>query len=149
MKKKIAILLPYKEQFTKKKSSAASIWVNDYLKISKLNKFTTVFGNLDKYDRPLLKNFLNINLDKFIIKKNLRYTKIFFDKINKQDYKIIEIHNRPESLLYILNRTKKFKTIFFFHNNPKELRGSTTFANRKHILENTDQIYFVSSWVYI
>ena len=67
MKKKIAILLPYKEQFTKKKSSAASIWVNDYLKISKLNKFTTVFGNLDKYDRPLLKNFLNINLDKFII----------------------------------------------------------------------------------
>ena len=37
MEKKIAILLPYKEQFTKKKSSAASIWVNDYLKISKLN----------------------------------------------------------------------------------------------------------------
>ena len=81
MEKKIAILLPYKEQFTKKKSSAASIWVNDYLKISKLNKFTTVFGNLDKYDSPLVKNFVNINLDKFIIKKNLRYTKLFFDKI--------------------------------------------------------------------
>ena len=47
MKKKIAILLPYKEQFTKKKSSAASIWVYDYLKRSKHNKATTVFVNLD------------------------------------------------------------------------------------------------------
>ena len=147
MKKKIAILLPYKEQFTEKKSSASSIWVNDYLKKSKHNKITTVFGNLEKYDKPLLKNFVNINLEKFFIKKNLRYTKIFFDKINKQAYQIIEIHNRPESLLYILSKTKKFKTIFFFHNNPKELRGSHTVANRKYILENTDQIYFVSSWV--
>jgi len=147
MKKKIAILLPYKEQFTKKKSSAASIWVYDYLKRSKHNKATTVFGNLDKHDKPLIKNFININLDKFIIKKNIRYTKIFFDKIYNTGYKIIEIHNRPESLLYILNKTKKFKTVFFFHNNPQELRGSTTTTNRKFILENTDQIYFVSSWV--
>ena len=147
MEKKIAILLPYKEQFTKKKSSAASIWVYDYLKISKLNKFSTVFGNLDKYDSPLVKNFVNINLDKFIIKKNLRYTKIFFDKIINKNYKIVEIHNRPESLLYILKKTKKFKTIFFFHNNPKELRGSNTIPSRKFILENTDQIYFVSNWV--
>ena len=114
MKKKIAILLPYKEQFTKTKSSAASIWVHDYLKISKLNKFSTVFGNLEKHDKPLVKNFVNINLDKYIIKKNLRYTKLFYDKIIKKNYKIIEIHNRPESLLYILNKTKKFKTIFFF-----------------------------------
>ena len=147
MKKKIAILLPHKEQFTKKKSSAASIWVYDYLKASKLNKVTTVFGNLSQNDNPLIKNFVNINLDKFFIKKNLIYTKIFFDKIYNSDYKIIEIHNRPESLLYILNKTKKFKTVFFFHNNPKELRGSSSTKNRQFILENTDQIYFVSSWV--
>ena len=51
MKKKIAILLPYKEQFTKKKSSASSIWVNDYLTKSIHKKTTTVFGNLSKYDK--------------------------------------------------------------------------------------------------
>ena len=58
MKKKIAILLPYKEQFTKEKSSAASIWVNDYLKVSKLVKVTTVFGNLDKNDKLKRKKLL-------------------------------------------------------------------------------------------
>ena len=31
MKKKIAILLPYKEKYTLKDAAAASIWVKDYL----------------------------------------------------------------------------------------------------------------------
>jgi len=34
MKKKIAILLPYKEKYTHKDAAAASIWVKDYLNIS-------------------------------------------------------------------------------------------------------------------
>ena len=37
MKKKIAILLPYKEKYTLNDAAAASIWVKDYLKKSKLN----------------------------------------------------------------------------------------------------------------
>ena len=43
MKKKIAILLPYKEKYTLKDSAAASIWVKDYLKKSaKANPSTAV-----------------------------------------------------------------------------------------------------------
>ena len=41
----IAILLPYKENFTEKSAGAASIWVKDYLNKSKLKKnllFTVV-----------------------------------------------------------------------------------------------------------
>ena len=48
MKNKIAILLPYKENYNLNKAGAASIWVKDYLKKSKLNNITTVFGNLEK-----------------------------------------------------------------------------------------------------
>ena len=51
MKKNIAILLPYKEKYTLKDAAAASIWVKDYLKISKLRKQTLVFGNLPKKDK--------------------------------------------------------------------------------------------------
>ena len=46
MKKEIAILLPYKEKYTSKDAAAASIWVKDYLKESKLGDQTLVFGNL-------------------------------------------------------------------------------------------------------
>ena len=58
MKKEIAILLPYKEKYTSKDAAAASIWVKDYLKESRLNKQTVVFGNLQKNQEPLSKNFI-------------------------------------------------------------------------------------------
>ena len=48
MKNKIAILLPYKEKYNINKAGAASIWVKDYLSLSKLKNQTTVYGNLEK-----------------------------------------------------------------------------------------------------
>ena len=81
MKKDIAILLPYKEKFNINKASAASIWVKDYLSLSKLNFRTTVYGNLEKKDKPLLKNFKNINLDNIFIKKNISYTEKFYRNV--------------------------------------------------------------------
>ena len=36
--------------------------------------------------------------------------------------------------------------IFFFHNNPKEIRGSKTIKERLNILEHTDKVFFVSAW---
>ena len=61
---KIAILLPYKENYTINKAGAASIWVKDYLSNSKLKNLTTIYGNLDKKDQPLTKNFINFEENK-------------------------------------------------------------------------------------
>jgi len=149
MEKKIAILLPYKEKFTNDKAGAASIWVKDYLLGSKLKETTTVYGNLDKKYPPILKNYSNIDISNFSLKKNLSYTKKFYQLCVKNNHKIIEIHNRPESLLYFhkMNKEKKFKLIFIFHNNPLELRGSRNVSERIDIIEKTDYIFFVSKWV--
>ena len=69
MKNKIAILLPYKEKYNINKAAAASIWVKDYLSLSKLKKHTTVYGNLLNKDKPLTKNYFNIDLTHKILKK--------------------------------------------------------------------------------
>ena len=149
MSKEIAILLPYKEKFTNKDAGAASIWVKDYLKKSKLSNKTIVYGNLAKSEKPITNNFRNINISKIYIKKNLYYTKKFFQNCVDQQHKIIEIHNRPESLNFFFekNKMKSFKLIFVFHNNPLELRGSKTVEERLNIIKNTDYIFFVSAWV--
>ena len=147
MKKNIAILLPYKEKYNLNKAGAASIWVKDYLSISKLNNQTLVFGNLEKKDKPLTKNFVNIDLDKTYIRKNIQYTKHLYDYHLKNPFKIIEIHNRPESLLYLIKKKISSKLIFMFHNNPQDMRSSKTVKDRIFIAENTSQIYFVSRWV--
>ena len=147
MKKNIAILLPYKEKYNLDKAGAASIWVKDYLSISKLKNQTLIFGNLDKKDKPLTKNFVNIDLTKTYIRKNIQYTKHLYDYHLKNKFKIIEIHNRPESLLYLIKKKISSKLIFMFHNNPQDMRSSKSINDRIFIAENTDQIYFVSRWV--
>ena len=147
MKKNIAILLPYKEKYNLNKAGAASIWVKDYLSISKLKSQTLIFGNLDKKDKPLTKNFVNIDLTKAYIKKNIQYTKHLYDYHLKNKFNIIEIHNRPESLLYLIKKKISAKLIFMFHNNPQDMRSSKSINDRIFIAENTDQIYFVSRWV--
>lgn len=147
MKKNIAILLPYKEKYNPDKAGAASIWVKDYLSISKLKNQTLIFGNLDKKDKPLTKNFVNIDLTKAYIRKNIQYTKHLYDYHLKNKFNIIEIHNRPESLLYLIKKKISAKLIFMFHNNPQDMRSSKSIKDRIFIAENTDQIYFVSRWV--
>ena len=147
MGKKIAILLPYKEQYTDTKAGAASIWVKDYFLESKLSNNTLVYGNLEKKYKPFTKNFKSLNLKGKFIKKNITYTMLLYDEYLKKKFSIIEIHNRPESLLYLIEKKVSSKLIFIFHNNPQDLRGSSSVKERMFIAENTDQIYFVSNWV--
>ena len=145
--KDIAILLPYKENFTEKKAGAASIWVKDYLNKSKLKKRSIVYGNLEDNSKPLLHNFKNLKIGNSFVKKNISYTDKLYKEYLKYKFKIIEIHNRPESLLYLVRKKVASKLIFVYHNNPQDLRSSSTVKERLFIAENTDQIYFVSNWV--
>ena len=147
MKNDIAILLPYKENYNVKHAGAASIWVKDYLDISKLSSRTVIYGNLKKGFKPLTSNFKNINLKNKIIKKNIYYTDKLYKEYLIHKFSIIELHNRPESLLYLIKKKVKSKLIFVFHNNPKEMRGSVTMKERVFIAQNSDQVYFVSKWV--
>ena len=147
MKKEIAILLPYKEVYTIKDSAAASIWVKDYLKESDLKDSTLVFGNLSKKDKPITKNFINLDISKVRFKKTYFYTKKFFNEHKKYNFEIIEIHNRPESLVYLIKKKIKSKFIFVYHNNPQDLRYSKSVKERLFVINNCHQIYFVSKWV--
>ena len=147
MNKKIAILLPYKEKYTAKDAAAASIWVKDYLNGSRLKKETLVFGDLEKNKKPITKNFINLDISKINFRKNYSYTKKFHKLYEKYNFEIVEIHNRPESLVYLLKRKMKCKFIFVYHNNPQDLRYSKSIDERLFILNNCHQIYFVSRWV--
>ena len=146
MKKKIAIVLPNKEIFSKNHAGAASIWVKDYNDLSKLYKETIVYGNLDKNLKPITNNFKNLNLKKSVFSKNKIYIETFYKDYLKYNFDIIEIHNRPEYLNFLIKKKVNAKIIFFFHNNPKEIRGSKTIKERILILDNTDKIFFVSKW---
>ena len=56
---KIATILPYKENYTYEKASAASLWVAEFYKRSKFKKDNYIYGNT-KSKNYLTKNYINI-----------------------------------------------------------------------------------------
>ena len=120
----VAILLPYKEIYSTKFSGAASIWVKDYLKKSSLKTKTLIYGYLDKNLKPLTPNFRNLLIKKTIFSKSKSYAKNFLNECKNKEFDIIEIHNRAETLNYLISNNIQSKLIFVFHNNPQEIRGS-------------------------
>ena len=98
--KEIAILLPYKENFTENNAGAASIWVKDYLNKSKLKEKTIVYGNLEKNKRPLLKNFKNLTLNDSFIKKIFLIQKSYIKSILNINSKLLKFII-DQSLYYI------------------------------------------------
>ena len=91
MKNEIAILLPYKEQYTKDNAGAASIWVKDYINKSKFKDRTIVYGNLNKKFKPFTNNFKSINFEGYNLKKYILYEKLYqeFKNINLRLLKFI------------------------------------------------------------
>jgi len=140
---KIAVLLPYKENYSKKSAGAVSIFVNDTNNLSKFKKDISVFGFTE--DKSNFNNYKNIILKKKLFQStSTQYLKNFIKLIENETIDILEIHNRPH---YITFLNKVFsKKILFFHNDPLKMQGSTTKSEREFLLKNTDKIIFNSNW---
>ena len=59
---KIASILPYKENYSKKGAGAVALWISDFLRDSIYKKDTFVIGSTSN-KKYLTKNYININID--------------------------------------------------------------------------------------
>ena len=143
---KISILLPYKENFSPKYPGAVSLFVNDTTKISKYKKDITIYGNTN-YKKKFDLKYKNIALSKnLFVSQSKKYVEAFIllDKENKSD--LIEIHNRPNYLKYLVKALKKRTYALYFHNDPLTMTGSKSIEDRKFLLKNCFKIIFNSNW---
>ena len=145
---KIATILPYKENYSFEKASAASLWVAEFFKNSIFKKNNFIYGNTTSKNY-LTKNYLNINLkslkSKFKSSTN-EYSRKLIKEINIKKFDLVEIHNRPLILFNLIKKTES-KFIFYFHNDPLSMKGSKKISERLFILKNVEKIVFVSEWV--
>ena len=141
---KVAILLPYKENFSKYSAGAVSIFVNDTNNLSKFKNYIKVFGSTSSNSN--LNNYTNIELKKNILTStSSQYLKNFTRIILNERIEILEIHNRPH---YINNLDKILdcKKVLYFHNDPLKMQGSISIKDRINLLKKTDKIIFNSYW---
>ena len=141
---KISILLPYKENYSKKYAGAVSIFVNEINKESKFKYSTKIFGNTD-FKNYLSKNYINIPFKKKYFQSSSKiYVNNFIKLEKKRKSHIIEIHNRPSYLKYF--QYFKNKIVFYFHNDPLSMAGSISVEDRYFILNKCHKIIFNSEW---
>ncbi|MDA9222264.1 glycosyltransferase family 4 protein [Candidatus Pelagibacter sp.] len=141
----IAILLPYKENYSPQYAGAVSLFVNDVTKVSYYKNDVVIFGNTES-KRKLSKNYVNLDLNKKIFQSTSKiYIRSFLDAQKKIKPNLIEIHNRPN---YVKLIKEEFidRLFLFFHNDPLTMSGSKTAAERIYLLNNLDKIIFNSKW---
>ena len=80
---KISVLLPYKENFSSTYAGAVSLFVKDTVKNSKFEKTTFIFGNMN-YNKPFLKNYININLNTNILQSNSKNYVLLINQYNQE-----------------------------------------------------------------
>jgi len=145
---KIATILPYKENYSYEKASAASLWVSEFYTKSKFKKNNKIYGSTDskKYLTP---NYINIKLKSINSRfksTTKEYCEKLTDRINNEIFDIIEIHNRP-LIFFNLVKNISSKFIFYFHNDPLSMKGSKKISERLLFLKSAEKIIFVSHWV--
>ena len=145
--KNINIILPYKETYNTKIAGAVSILVSQLSKFSFFKKKIKIFGSVSLTD-PITKNYYGIFKKKpFYFFSRTNYYLHLLNKIIKNERTSInEIHNRPQAAKFFLKKKPLCKNILYFHNSPKELRGSKSVNERLFLLNNLDKIIFVSEW---
>ena len=143
---KISILLPYKENFSPSYAGAVSLFINDTLRISKYKKNTIVFGHTD-YQNIFNLRYQNINLKKKIFQsQNKKYVEEFIKLEKKNNSDLIELHNRPIYLNYLVKELKNKTYLLYFHNDPLTMTGSISLSERIFLLNNCFKIIFNSNW---
>ena len=93
MKKKIAILLPFKDTYTKNKAGSASIWVKDFIKNSKYKDKISIYGYIKDFNKNDIidkKKYFNLdyNYDFLLGSKNKKYVEIFNKTIKGKNIRL-------------------------------------------------------------
>jgi len=144
--KKIAILLPYKENFTPGYAGAVSLLVKDISLKSKYKNSTTVYGSTEFKEKYDVK-YKNMQSKKYFFERgNIKYAENFLKLIESAKTDLIEIHNRPATFNYLIEKVPNKKILIYFHNDPLSLRGSIRKSQRESILNKASAIIFISEW---
>ena len=144
--KKIAILLPYKENFTPEYAGAVSLLVKDINLKSGYKNNITVYGSTEFKEKYDVK-YKNMKSKKYFFESgNIKYAENFLKLIERDKVDLIEIHNRPATFNYLITRVPNKKILIYFHNDPLSLRGSIKKSQRENILNKAAAVIFISEW---
>jgi glycosyltransferase involved in cell wall biosynthesis len=147
MSARIAIVLPRKEAFARDRFGAIALTVEAYVRHSRYRDATEILGMAVKAPRDPRTFHPVIPRDAWWRRRNLTFAEACADYLAKAAPRYIDVHNRVETFFLLVERFPKAAVALWFHNDPQEMSGAQTVAERQRILDRARCVICVSDWV--
>lgn len=142
----IVNILPYKENYDTHSFGAIALTVSDIIQVSDHGMRTHILGG-KKVENPLTNNYHQINYQKRLLESTSKaYLRSCISFIERSKAKVIELHNRPAWVPYLVKKTN-LPVCLFLHNDPQEMRNAKTSKERVRLLKQCAIVYCVSKFV--
>lgn len=142
----IVNILPYKENYDVNHFGAIALTVSDIIQVSRYGVQTHILGGKET-GNPLTNNYHYIDYKKKLLEsRSHAYLKACMVFINSHKVRLLEVHNRPAWIPYLVAHTK-VPIALFLHNDPQEMKFAKTAKQRLKLLKKCAIIYCVSKFV--
>ena len=121
------------------------MFINDTYKISTYKKNIIIYVNT-RHKLRFSKYYVHLEYKISFLKSSSRsYILEFLKREKKDNSDVIEFHNRPSYLKYLIE-LKYAKKVLYFHNDPLDMSGSKKIDDRIYLIDNLYKIIFNRNW---
>jgi glycosyltransferase involved in cell wall biosynthesis len=143
---RIAILLPVREKLSKRQSGAVALSLADFVAFSRRRAETVILGSFP-CDIEGVPFWQLTNWRRWHLRDRLAYTQAAADFARHEGVALMEVENRPTILTGLRKILPDAKLVLYLHNNPHDMEGTRTAAQRRRVLTDADAIYCVSNFI--
>lgn len=141
---KIGIVLPWRENFTLRKSGAIALCMRDFAAYSRFASSTTLLG-------AGVCEYSDVRYQRIVGWETWwrRARDAYAEAVAKQGagFDLVEVQNRPYMMARLRRRLRGTKLALHLHNDPQTMDGSRTVDERRALLALCDAIYCVSEFI--
>ena len=145
---RIDILLPSKERFGPKNAGAISGVVLDLIEESRTPECFRVVGTDVETPFPNI-DFRGLKARHgWLHGGNIGLAAAYLHDLDMSDPpELVEVHSRCHVAAYIKKKQPDLKVALYLHNDPRDMKGSRTVAERRHLLRAMSAVICVSDYI--
>jgi glycosyltransferase involved in cell wall biosynthesis len=143
---KIAVILPARETFGLAKSGAVALCARDFAAYSRFRDEITILGAA-VCEYPDVRYRRLVDWRRWWLRVRTAYVRAVARAAREEGFAVVEIQNRPQFVAPLRKALPEVKLALHLHNDPQDMEGSRSAAERQALLKRVDAVYCVSAFV--
>jgi glycosyltransferase involved in cell wall biosynthesis len=142
----IGVVLPARETFGLLKSGAVALCARDFAAHSRFRDSITILGSA-VCEYPDVRYRRLVDWRRWYLRGRTAYVRAVIRAAEEDGFAVLEIQNRPQFVAALHRGLPGVKLTLHLHNDPQDMEGSRSPAERQALLQRVDAVYCVSAFV--